>query len=158
MIRLHCGTEPQLTGCLDAAGWRVVSGGRVCCPGCAAAHPSAGETDRVAVTVHDGETPRETTGERTACRQLVITVRRGEQGQWLGTVLTHRPTGRYLPLQGWTTHVGVLHRVAALVADLDWSSPDSAVYAAHVPRVLDAVNQALGERFDAANPGSEWLS
>ncbi|MQA15586.1 MAG: hypothetical protein GEV09_15900 [Pseudonocardiaceae bacterium] len=144
---VHYSSERQLTTELDAAGWRVVAGGRLCCGGCAAASPTLANVARVPVTIRGNELVRETTGEATACPQLVVTVlRSAQQGRWLGVALTHRPTGMRLPLDAWTDQLGVLHRVAELLADLDWSSPDPGHYATgYTDPVVAAVNQACDE-------------
>jgi len=107
---------------------------------------------RVRATVWVHGVAREVVGELTVCPQLALTPLRGEApgGTWLGVVLTHLPTGRYLPLQAWTDEVGVLHRVAELLAHLDWSCPDPACYAR--PAVA-AARQACAEH-DARTHGT----
>ncbi len=169
--RLHCRTRAELLGCLDATKWRAMSGGSVCCPGCVLARPPLAVVERVAVTVRAGGSVREAVGERTACPQLVITPDRGaspeDADEWLGMVLTHLPTGRCLPLRAWTCDVGVLHRVAELLASLDWSSTDPVAYAeGYAGPVIAAVDQAIGEHISVnsvsvpAKSGSsgEWWS
>lgn len=141
---LHYPGQRQLTTAVDAAGWRVVVGGWLCCPDCAAARPTLCEVARVAVTVCRGGAVREVVGEATACPQLAITADRG------GPVLTHRPTGTCLPLLAWTSDVAVLHRVAELLTGLDWSSSDPTHYATgYTGPVVAAVNQAVREAADA---------
>jgi hypothetical protein len=138
---LHYSDQGQLTAQLDAASWRVVSGGWLCCPRCAAARPALSQVAHVSVPLHRGGPRREVVaGEATACAQLVITTGHGDP------VLTHRPTGTCLPTQGWTADVGVLHRVAELLAGLDWSSPDPAHYATgYAEPLVAALDQATRE-------------
>ncbi len=151
---VHYGTATQLIARLDAAGWRVVAGGRVSCGGCATAHPAVADVERVVVAVRGAGWCWREVGEVTACPQLAITVLRREQGgRRLGVVLIHRPTGRHLPLSAWTDDLGVLHRVAALLAGLDWSSSDPAHYATGYSGLLvAAVERALDEHTQAAAP------
>jgi len=152
---LHCTSRTELLAELEAGGWRpTAAGDDWCCPSCTSAHPALADVAHVPVTIRrrDGTT-QERVGEATVCPHLAITVQRGQRGDavWLGVTLTHRPTGRHLPTREWTDDVGELHRVAELVAPLDWGSSDPAHYATgYVEAVMKALEQAGYEQVAAA--------
>lgn len=146
----HFTSAGQVLAALREAGW-LVRGGERWCPDCTTAGPTgANVLGRVPLTVYRDGVPHEVVAEVTACPELLITADRSDQpglaGMWNGLLLVHRPTGRHVSV-GLGGTVGVLHRVAELVAHLDWSSPDPRHYATgYAQHVLAAWRQAADEQ------------
>ncbi|MGH3777976.1 MAG: hypothetical protein ACRDRR_19960 [Pseudonocardiaceae bacterium] len=142
-VPAHHGSEHNVLVVLRRAGWLAV-GLSDYCPDCRTA-----AVESVPVTVVWAGSTRDTHGEVTTCPELVIVSGRSPEGVWLGLRLVHVPTGRYIPTDTAVT-VGVLHRMAELLAGLDWSSPDVEHYATDYSRpVLTAYQAAAREHLDA---------